>query len=223
MAVLSLDEATMLAAADQFWAIRGKAIQSYASLEQAMAQLFSLVSGTDGKTANIIFFRINSADSRNKIVEKLFQNKFGTRYNLFRNSLFKQLGPIDRERNEVVHWNVVNFVDGDPDGNTRSTLSLLPPANWVPGHNAPKKTAEDLVAFSRKCDFYTRLVNCFFAIEGNTGLPQDMKQRWAVMFEGPIVYPPPAGHLLYNVQPEHHPGTVSIDIDWDGPLTRPSP
>jgi hypothetical protein len=222
MAVLSLEEAMKQAAADQFWAIRGKAIQAYASLEQAMAQLFSLVSGTDGATANIIFFRINSADSRNKITKKLFQNKFGTRYNLFRNSLFKQIGPIDRERNEVVHWNVVNFVDADPDGNTRSTLALLPPANWVLDHGAPKKTTEDLIAFSRKCDFYSLLLRCLFAIEGNTGLPEYLSERWAVMFEGPIVYPPPPGHVLFNAEPDHHPGSVSIDVDWDGPATQSS-
>jgi hypothetical protein len=122
MAIIKLEDAMKLASADEFWAIRGKAIQSYASLEQSMALLFSVVAGTDRETANIIFFKITSADSRNKIIEKLFRKKCKDDYNLFRNSLLKHLRPIDIERNEVVHCNVVNHVGADDEGETTSTL-----------------------------------------------------------------------------------------------------
>jgi len=39
---------------------RGKAIQSYAFLEQALFQLFCALSGMDMKTAGTMFFRINN-------------------------------------------------------------------------------------------------------------------------------------------------------------------
>ena len=60
--------------------------------------------------AQIIFVKITSADSRNKILAKLFKKKFGIDFNLFRNSLFDQLRSMDIERNEIVHWNVINAV-----------------------------------------------------------------------------------------------------------------
>jgi hypothetical protein len=81
-----------------------------------------LVAGTDRETANIIFFKITSADSRNKIIEKLLRKKCKDDYNLFRNSLLKHLRPIDIERNEVVHCNVVNHVGADDEGETTSIL-----------------------------------------------------------------------------------------------------
>ena len=132
-------------------------------------------------------------------MEKLFQKKFGEQYNLFRNSLFKQLGTVDRERNEIVHWNVVNHVSADVDGNTASILMLVPPANWFPDSNSPKKSSVDMVAFSKKCVFYTRLINCFTFTTGNIGgVPQEALKEWEPMFNEPIAYPPPVGHLLHD-------------------------
>jgi hypothetical protein len=108
MPIISLDEAQEQAATDEFWAIRGKAIQSYAGLEQSLARLFSALAGTSQEIGGTIFFRIASADARRNLIGKLFQIKFRQQYNLFRNSLIKQLKPIDDERNQIVHWNVVN-------------------------------------------------------------------------------------------------------------------
>lgn len=168
-----------------------------------MASLLSVVAGTDRETANIIFFRIASADSRNKIIEKLFQKKFAERYNLFRNSLIKQLGPIDRERNEVVHWNVVNVVSADVSGNTVSSLLLTPPAHWIPNSTTPQKDSRDLIMFAIKCDFYTRFINMFCAIVGTLvgQLPQDIIDEWEAIFSSPIVFPPPEGHPLKAESP----------------------
>jgi hypothetical protein len=64
MPIISLDDAQQLAARDEFWAIRGKAIQSYANLEQSLARLFSALAGTTQKIGGTIFFRISSADTR---------------------------------------------------------------------------------------------------------------------------------------------------------------
>jgi hypothetical protein len=214
MANINLEDAITLASADEFWAIRGKAIQAYASLEQSLSSLFATLAETDAQTANIIFFRIHSSDARNKIIEKLFQKKFKSQYNLFRNSLIKQLGPIDRERNEVVHWNVLNRVGSDKDGKATSQLELIPPANWIFDSNMPRKTSADLVAFLHKCDFYTRIINCLQAFVGrDTKAPDAAIDDMARMFEEAIVYPPPSGHLLYGFEQVRAIGPTYFAID----------
>jgi hypothetical protein len=88
---------------NRFWATRAMAIQSYALFEQALSDLFAGLGDINPEIAGIIFFRIN-ATARIIILEKLFQNKYRSQYNLFRNSLIKSLRPLENERNEIVHW-----------------------------------------------------------------------------------------------------------------------
>ena len=151
MATISLEDAQNLAGQSEFWAIRGKAIQSYANLEQGLARLFSALAGTTQQIGSTIFFRIASTDTRRNLIDKLFQQKYNQQYNLFRNSLVKQLKPLDNERNEIVHWNVVNNVAADESGKTTSRLVLMPPATWT-FSNTASKDADQMIAFSKKCD-----------------------------------------------------------------------
>ncbi|MGM5002933.1 hypothetical protein AB8A05_29690 [Tardiphaga sp. 538_B7_N1_4] len=200
MATLSLEDAIAQAGSDVFWAQRGKAIQGYANLEQALSLLFAVLSDTTQEVASIIFFKITSADARNKIIEKLFQKKFAATHSLFRNSLFKNLGPIDRERNEIVHWNVVNHVSAGADGSTVSKLLLSPPAMWLTTATAPTKSADDIAAFSVKCEFYSRLIGLFaMYVRPPSAMPADAWKDWLPHFEQPIVYPPPADHPLASI------------------------
>ena len=98
------EEANRGIAEDRFWANRGKAIQEYARLEQAMCAVFSDLSGMSGEAAAIIFFRIASAQARNDMLDKLMHVRHGSTYGAFWNSIHKALGPLDRQRNEIVHW-----------------------------------------------------------------------------------------------------------------------
>jgi hypothetical protein len=120
---IDLGEAQKALMNDPLWAARGKAIQAYATLEQSLASLLAFLSDTDPVVAATIFFKVSSADSRCKILEKLFRRKFQDRYNLFRNTLFDQLRPTDHERNSIVHWNAVAAFDGG----TQASLELRPP------------------------------------------------------------------------------------------------
>jgi hypothetical protein len=111
-----------------FWVIRGKAIQSYAFLEQALFQLFCALSGMDMKTAGTMFFRINNTRARNTIIEKLFRNKFADQMRLFRNSLISGLSSMDQQRNEIVHWHAVSdFLTRDANGFPIQQNFLEPP------------------------------------------------------------------------------------------------
>ena len=149
---------------DRFWAIRGNAIQAYAILEQSLCMLFANLAGMENAIAGIIFFRITSTQVRNTIIEKLFSRKFGSEFNLFRNSLIVQIRPIDINRNEVVHWNVASNVLIEDDNKVTVTLSLIPPNFWDRSDHSPSKSTEDLLAFIHKCDFYSRLINSFYVM-----------------------------------------------------------
>jgi hypothetical protein len=87
MTNIDMTEVIKIAELDEFWSVRGKAIQSYANLEQALLTLFASLSGLKHDAAAIIMFKITSVDARSSILEKLFRRRFGSKFNLFRNSL----------------------------------------------------------------------------------------------------------------------------------------
>ena len=62
---------------DQFLASRGKAVQAYARLEQALCRIFADISGTAPQIAAIIFFRIQSTRARNDVLDKLLRLRYG--------------------------------------------------------------------------------------------------------------------------------------------------
>ena len=124
--------------------------------------------------------------------------KFGTKYNLFLNSFLKQIRPIDKDRNAIVHWNAMNTVGTDAAGEVTSLVTLKPPAYWGISPEMPMITAQDLIEFSNKCEFYTRLWNMFYVVDA--GVAKNSAEfdssPWLNIFEQPIVYPPPIGHPL---------------------------
>jgi hypothetical protein len=193
---IDLGEAMRIAAEDRFWAMRGHAAQSYAGLEQSLCNLFAILSDTAPEVAGIIFFRIASADARNKIIEKLFRRKFGDNFSLFRNSLLTLLRPINQKRNEIVHWSAVSSISGgDESGNYSVRVSLRPPGFAYNLENSEEIDTEDLLQFMAKCSFFTRLLS-IFSIIARDQMPEDDKKSWLDIFRQPIVYPPPVGHPL---------------------------
>ena len=198
MATYDLAKGIEAADQDEIWAIRGKAIQSYANLEQALCRIFSHLSGTPLDIAAIIYFRIASTDARDKIVDRLFRKKLKQRFNLFRNSLIDQLRPIHAERNEIVHWNIIIEQSA-----TCFEVVLKPPTFWDFETFTPKKTAPDLVAFANKCGFYASLCGVFHALAFSEiiGMPEDERRPWLDIFEQPITYPPPPTHPLFPKTP----------------------
>ena len=209
-AIINLAEVMRKASTDDFWSARGQAVQAYATLEQSMCSIFSELAGVTREIGGVIFFRISSADARNKIVEKLFRKQFGDQFNLFRNSLIADLRPIDQERNEIVHWNVYNDVRIEK-GTALFKLKLRPPATWGDEIlTAPIKDTDDLVNFCKKCSFYSRLCNMLklVLLSDIDMMSVAEKQPWLDIFAQPITYPPPEAHPLFPkpqepaIQPE---------------------
>jgi hypothetical protein len=190
---------------NRFWGVRGMAIQSYALLEQALGDLFAGLSDTNPIIAGITFFRLTSTRARNTILEKLFKNKFRSEYNLFRNSLFKQLPPIDIERNQIVHWNAINEIARSDDGTSATgTLFLQAPFLWMPDERGPRLSIDDLLTFIEKCIFFAAIVRMFSSIIVHHrefyGFSPDFQDAWRDIFQQPITYPPPADHPSRRMQ-----------------------
>ena len=61
------------AAKDEFYILRGKAIQAFAGLEQSLCLLFRYVTDTTPDVAGIIFFKIVNASTLHYILDKLLE------------------------------------------------------------------------------------------------------------------------------------------------------
>jgi hypothetical protein len=187
---------------NRFWAARAIAIQSYASLEQALGELFAGLGEIRPEIAGVIFFKITSAQVRDAIIDKLFQLKFASGFNLFRNSLIKALRPLSNERNEIVHWNVINSITRHDDGRMTGTLLLEPPALWRERPSVKTWSIESLRSYKVKCDFFKTIVGMFTTIVVHRrefhGRSESWHNAWRDIFQVAITYPPPADHPSFQ-------------------------
>jgi hypothetical protein len=199
VASISIDEVILESSKDPLWAIRGKAIQSYASLEMSLCGLFQSLTDLKADVATIIFFSVFKTGSVHEMLDKLIKHRHGATYTTFWNSLKKQLGALSNTRNEIVHWTVVNNIDGTGFAG----LTLHPQGFWIKPP-APSKSILELVQFMEACDFLGRLCNMFSIfinprqlMNPQMALEFQNKPPWPEVFQNPVEFPPPVGHPLY--------------------------
>ncbi len=217
MAIISLADAERAAAEHKLWAARGRAIQGYAGLEQALCGIFSLCTGTTFDVAATIFFKISAARSRNEIIKKLIRKRFGATYNLFWNSVWDRLRKhLDTRRNEIVHWSALATVGSDEHGQMTVELCLKPASYWDdPLGDFPRLSAGDMLAFEDECDFYARIIGQFgTTMSGALDASESFdKAPWLAIFQQPLSYPPPNTHpqfqMLSTLQNQHPPSDTS--------------
>lgn len=186
---------------------RSRAIESYASVEQSLNDLFADLIGTTQKLAGVVFFRISNANSAHKIIETLLKKKFGNKFDLYWNGdakgnkgVFGHLRSLSQERNEIVHWNVVNFLDGESrtmPGPEAGEWVLEPPNFWDMDYEKPQKTTEDLQEFTARADFIQHSIFIFLNLHGDRRLSAfrgEIATSWRRIFEQPCFYPPPEDH-----------------------------
>jgi hypothetical protein len=191
-----LDEALKIAPQDPIWASRGRAIQSYAILEQALCSLLSELGGMTSVIATIVFYKITNSDARNKILENLLHVKHGKKYNLFWNAYFQELRRIDIKRNEIVHWlSAMNAAINTQDMMIVGITLVHPASLNRKGAPPTQLTSSDLIAFATKCDVFARLSNMFRAVSSGE-VNGDEAKPWLDIFQQPLVYPLRADHLL---------------------------
>lgn len=178
---------------DDFVLARGYAITFYAMYEHSLANLFAHLSGMVHGAAGSVFFRIQSSHTRNIVLEDLLKKKYGNQHNIFFNSLIKHIRELDTQRNHIVHWAAVTYINVDkPSCSQIYAIKLTPPNIWDFSDNSPELWEQDLIDFRTKCDFFTRLINVFNAVIQN----QSPSQAWRDICSQPITYPPPADHPL---------------------------
>lgn len=197
---IDVDDLRAKAETDPAWAIRGRAIQAYASLEQALFALFVQLTNMQPDIAGVIFFKITSSQARNAIIDKLQRKIHGGKYALFWNSYILQLRQIDTKRNELVHWNAVNNVHIDSELNYVHSVYLAPPNSWGLNKDSPVITAEDMIEFIEKCRIYSRLCSEFVNLIYDK-IPPDILLAWRDTFQQPVVYPLPDNHPLSQKPP----------------------
>lgn len=200
MSNIDLGEVAAAGMANGIWATRAKAIQAYANLEGSLCMLFSALTGMDQDTSHIVFFKITSQDVRNKILEKLLRKKVEEKYRPCMTNTLTKLRPLDRKRNELVHWNTVAKVS-----RSTGTVSVVlhPPANKLNPMNSDEVTEDGMFKFIYECSFYSSLVNMFHLVMFQPGLPADFeRESWLDIFQQQVVYPPPTTHPLYGTQKE---------------------
>jgi hypothetical protein len=187
---------------DPIWAIRGKAIEQYAQLEQALFTMFCGLSGMDMKTGGTMFFRIVSTRARNIIIEDLFRNKFAEQMNLFRNSLIREIVMLDQARNSIVHWHMICPIDVGSDGALTVRMQLEPPTYWERDENTPSYSSNEIIVFIDKCKFYARVITAFVMIHLPTStishnMSEETMRPWRDIFQLAIAYPPPMDHPIF--------------------------
>ena len=115
----------------RFKIARAEAIDAYSSLEISISRLFADLLGTKPDLAGVVLFRIGNARAHNKIIELLVKRKYGPKFNLYWNSVFKLMGQLDHRRNEVVHWSTSVLPNFGRSGKLTSvTVKLVPPNIW---------------------------------------------------------------------------------------------
>ncbi|MBV9570564.1 MAG: hypothetical protein JO056_04905 [Alphaproteobacteria bacterium] len=191
-----------LFAIDPFWGNRGKAIDAYAGLEQSLCDLMRTAGEMPRRVAGTIFFKITNSGARNGILEKLIHQRCGSTYNPFWNCYFRQLPPMDIERNKVVHWASRTNVIIDEHHLMWVGTSLVPPT-YATEITEEAVTYMGLVAFAKKCGVFAALCDMFSWVMFDKEHPwTESADAWRDIFQQPLVYPLPADHLLFRTPPK---------------------
>lgn len=179
---------------------RAEAIEAYSGMETSLAFLLARLLGTSPDLAGIVLFRITSTRARNKIIEQIIKRKYGSKFNLYWNSVLKFIGQLDQSRNEIVHWQMQllpNF--GRPPKRllTSATARLVPPNIWDRRRGKAKHVEQTLTDFALKCEFAEAAV-WFFSLyaTGMKGGSRKMRATWRDIFQQPLAYPPLDTHPI---------------------------
>jgi hypothetical protein len=83
---------------DEFWAIRGKSIAAYASLEHSLCLLFSHLTEMKPDVACTVFYKIQNYRFLGKIFDDLLQKKYLGNYDVFWKSFARHVQELNSIR-----------------------------------------------------------------------------------------------------------------------------
>jgi hypothetical protein len=172
---------------------RARAIEAYANLEQSLSTLFAQLLGARRDLAGIVFFRIVSSRARNAIIEQLLRRVAPEEHKPYWLSLLKMIGPVDQQRNEIVHWHAMARI-----GDVVERV-LTPPNFWIMNDSTPSYTSRAMDEFSDKCHFISRSLNMYYLYMVRDQYPAEIFSEhgpWLGIFQQEATYPPPDTHPL---------------------------
>jgi hypothetical protein len=82
----------------------GEAIEAYSNVESALASLLESILDTDFQKAHILFFAVQSARSRNEMLQRLLELQFQTDIKKYWASCASFISTLADFRNAIVHW-----------------------------------------------------------------------------------------------------------------------
>jgi hypothetical protein len=179
---------------DNFWMAQGKAITTFAGLEQSLSALFCHVGDMQPDVASTIFYRMGNAPTVGKILETLLEKKYHEEYSKFWKSFKEFVKNVIDTRNKIVHWRVVT------PASDFTGIKLLPPDYWA-NVSGKKLTVEEVADFTERCDFASRLCEAFTSYLSQPAPPDGDPlgvawQTWRDIFRTGVTYPLPIGHPL---------------------------
>jgi hypothetical protein len=203
---------------ETFFALRGKAIQEYDLLEQALCLLLGTLARTSKERAAIIFFKITNTDARITILNLLLTQLHNVGECcgdanapcLFRKSPQKATAgfwgsfvdlvrTIDKRRNEIVHWIATINQDWDLDINQDKPREwvLMPSDTFGWDKDTPSLDAKAIRVFMDECRFLADVCHRFrFVLDAPSDWTDAKRKTWLEIFQQPIVYPLPPDHPL---------------------------
>jgi hypothetical protein len=175
-----------------FMIARATSIEQYANIEQALVALCAHLMGVTVDVAGVPFFQMNNARARLIMLERLLKKRHGSEFNVFWNSLQKQLREMDNTRNQIVHWITEKTVTSDNE----SWTCLVGANYWDRTENSPKLRLDDLYDFILKCDFIYHLLQHFTWVISKSS--KMIHPTWPAICHEEVVYPPPETHPLFR-------------------------
>lgn len=187
--------------------LRATAIEQYAKMESALAQLLAHLAGTSEQVASIIYFTIISTRARNTIIAKLLNVRHGTKFDVHwhgcpgkpgqpkTSGLLALIRQTDEQRNNIVHWRTTQRISG---GMTLDD-ELVMPDFWyrAPDSRPDNITVLTLEKFILKTEFVLRSINMFtWAMSRPQRVTPDALKTWHEIFQQPALYPPLDSHPL---------------------------
>jgi hypothetical protein len=203
---MNLDEILAQGANDPFWAMRGRAIETFAELEQSLCSLFATLTGMEIDIASFVFFKLGNFQLVRVILSSLLTKRHGDAYKRFWKSVDNRLDSLNGMRNKIVHWNIVHCIDD----NGLKELRLHDPNIWDHEAQHTMLSLLQIEDFAKRCFFFGRLCNMFKVfidplLSGE--LDEETKRTWHDICQQEVTYPPPSSHplSLMSVEPESQP------------------
>jgi hypothetical protein len=139
-----------------FHALRGRAIQEFAALEQSMLRVLAALTGQQVREAAVVFFNIRNSNTLLNTFDGLMERRFGDRYLEIWKPLVKLIRHLTNERNCIVHYNV--FLNISPE----KEWTLRPADFYHVGKEPPRILRKsDIVSFVGKCNFANSICGFF--------------------------------------------------------------